>query len=311
MADPAPAPTPPTPRQLVFVTGLRGRAVDATVEVLRGLGGRPSPAPDPPEGLVDSVGPAAWARELHDGLARRYGLRRPETRPDSLLAGAHASYDNEAHRALDRWLRTAFDEADEVVVDDPWFPWLVSLWQVAAGRAGAAIRIVVVVDDPAEHAAAEAAADDAYPEVALAAEWTNTMLTLERATRDEQRCFVSYADLVADWTLTVKNLGDALDLAFVQQAAPGQMIRASEAAPTRPETPRDWSDLAVPADIAGMADATRATLLRLAADRHDAEALAEADRLRARFTERHDLAAATVRSSIIDGVKMGRRGATR
>lgn len=301
-------------RGLVFVTGLRGRGVDAMTEVLRALGARRTPAPDLPDSLTDlpeETGPTAWARELHAELAGRYGLRHPESRPESLLAGAHASYDNQAHRALDTWLARAFEEDTEVVVDDPWFPWLVPLWLVAAERADAEVRVVVVVDDPAEHAAREASADDAYPEVALVAEWINTMLILERATRDVPRAFVAHADVVADWTLTLKTLGDGLDIGFVKEAGPGQMIRASESAPTRAETPRDWSELAVPADLARTAQAAKDVLLQLVADEADPAARRTADELRAAFTDRYDLAAATARSSIVDGLKTGRRGAKR
>lgn len=304
-------PTTPT-RSLLHVTGLRGRGVDTLIRILRALGAG-GPKLEPDEEAAASVGPQAWARELHDDLARRYGLVPAEARPDSFLTATHASYDTDAHRRLDEWLATAYARKDHVVVADPWFPWLAPLWQVAVARAGAAEKVAIVVDHPAVHVAQGTFGEQSYPDVALAAEWINTQLALERATRRHRRRVIDHADIAADWTLAVKTLGDDLDLAVVREAQPGALLRASERAPqpgSPTAAPGAWGDLAVPADLREIADATYAALVTLCRT-DDNATRAQLDELRERFADRYELAAATARSSVEDGLKQGRRGAPR
>lgn len=305
--------TPTSPRSLLHVTGLRGRGIEALTKILQALGsGAPRDA-GLPVAPAEEYGVAAWAQELHDDLARRYGLVPAEARPDSLLTAAHANYDNEAHRQLDAWLAGEFEVRNDIVVADPWFPWLAPLWQVAADRAGAVEAVVIVVDHPAVHVAQGTFGEETYPDVALAAEWINTMLAIELATRRHRRSLVSFADLVADWTLTVKTLGDDLGVTAIQEAQPGQLIRASERAPqpgTKASAPGSWERLAVPSELRELADATYDGLLGLVRSDDDSSR-ATLDTLRQRFADRYELAAATARSSIEDGLKQGRRGAPR
>ena len=47
-------------------------------------------------------------------------------------------------------------------------------------------------------------------EISRTAGWVNVMLHTEVATRDSERAFVRYADLLDDWTVPVFELGERL-----------------------------------------------------------------------------------------------------
>jgi hypothetical protein len=142
-------------------------------------------------------------------------------------------------------------------------------------------------------------------DVGRAAGWLNTMLYTERATRAEQRAFIRYDDLLADWTQTVAAVGERLDLDPVTRANAG-MIRAADAFVdgSLSRTEATWEGVDLPDDLLGQIEEAWSLLGRLADKEAAPEDVSEQlDAARARYLRYYAHAEAVAESSVRAAVR--------
>jgi len=148
--------------------------------------------------------------------------------------------------------------------------------------------------------------------VTRTAAWINMMLGTERATRGEQRAFVRYADMLADWTVPVFALGEAFDLQAVKTAMATDIAAVhSFIDPSLRRVTLTWDDVEVPRQLRELADETWQVLDAMAEPGGDTpEAHRVCDQLRSAYGEQYDEAEAFAASSVLaarrEGVRQGR-----
>ena len=129
------------------------------------------------------------------------------------------------------------------------------------------------------------------------------------ATRDTERAFVRYADLLDDWTVPVFELGERLRYDARAQRASAQDLRKvhSFIDPTLRRVQLTWDDVVVPARLREIAQASWVALDRLAdKDGDTPEVRATLDELRQAYadyyTEAELLTQSTAASARQEGV---------
>jgi hypothetical protein len=150
---------------------------------------------------------------------------------------------------------------------------------------------------------------------ALTAGWINTMLYTERATRGRSRAFVTYDDLLDDWTGALGRIDARIALPPIHQAPTQSLVRASGVidAGLRRST-ASWESLGVPSGLSGLADRVSKELVGLAErdDPDDRDAAQALDRLRDEYRAFYGAAEAIAESSIFAARREGtERGGTR
>jgi hypothetical protein len=243
-----------TSRRVCLVLGPGPEAAATVAEALQALRMR------------DPGGP--WVADLHAELLARTDLAVDDARPSAWFETGKWAANGIPRTRATEWLGGRFtpepdtDVEPELLLSDPGLVWFLGLWKAAAMRCGATPVSLHVLAHPA---ACAASAPDALPAVAS---WLNLVLHGERATRGTERAFVTFADVLADWTVPVFAAGRALGLRSVAEASANDMRRvhqvlggeAARMAGVRPT----WSDLSVPAPVADLAEAVWSALSGLA-----------------------------------------------
>ena len=113
------------------------------------------------------------------------------------------------------------------------------------------------------------------------------MLHTEVATRDSERAFVRYADLLDDWTVPVFELGERLRYDAVLRASAQDLRKVhSFIDPSLRRVQLTWDDVVVPARLREIAQASWDALDRLAdKDGDTPELRATLDQLREAYTD--------------------------
>ena len=143
--------------------------------------------------------------------------------------------------------------------------------------------------------------DQRQGDVTRTAAWVNMMLHTERATRGEQRRFVRYADLLADWTQPVFAIGEAFDLSAVKTAMANDIAQVHKFIdPSLRRVTMTWDDVPVPALLRDLAQETWEVLDRMAEEGGDTvKARAACDLLRVTYGEMYADAEAFAHSTTL------------
>jgi hypothetical protein len=270
----SPVPNQTSSRRVCFVVGPGRSGTSAVAGALQALRMR-VPGAEVPAGPANPNGSAEsrWVVDLHSELLDRANVVVDDARPSAWFETGKWAANGMPRARATEWLGQQFapepdDEVEpELVIKDPRLTWFLGLWKAAAMRCAATPVFLMPLRDPASVVSSlvpslvPSAAD---PTAALAG-WLNLALHTEKATRGSVRAFVSYDDLLSDWTLPIFRAGADLGLRSVAEASANDMRRVHQFLDAGlPGDPTAWADLAVPAALRDLADRAWAELAPLA-----------------------------------------------
>jgi hypothetical protein len=291
-------------RRVVFVVG-SGRSGTSTMSgTLQTLGLR---VPQP-EVAADATNPKGfgepqWVVDLHTDLLARSNVQVSDARPRAWLDAGRLSGDHATRERVTAWLESQFAEGgDELVIKDPRASWFLGLWRACAERCDATSSYITMLRPVTEVVGSKKTYyDQRQGDVTRTAAWVNMMLHTERATRGEQRRFVRYGDLLADWTQPVFAIGEAFDLAAVKTAMANDIAQVHKFIdPSLRRVTMTWDDVQVPTALRDLAQETWEVLDRLAEEGGDtAKVHAACDLLRVSYGEMYADAEAFAHSTTV------------
>jgi hypothetical protein len=294
------------PRTVLFVAGA-GRSGTSTMAGLAKILGLHVPQP---EVAADASNPKGfgepqWVVDHHDRLLREAVVQVSDSRPQAWFETGRVSTREPERIATADWLESHF-AADgghpELVVKDPRLSWFLGLWRVAAIRTGARPVFATMLRPPAEVVGSKQTYyANKLGSAHLAASWLNMLLHTERGTRESDRVFVRYGDLLDDWTRVTMDVGERLQLQHVLHANSEQIRDGHRFVdPSLRRVALTLDDLALPPRLHELVGETWTELNRLADPGGDtAGAHAALDQLREAYTDLYAEAEAISRSSVV------------
>lgn len=285
-------------RTLVLVAGSGRSGTSLFSGILQRLGFY-VPLPEVPADATNPRGFAEsqWVVDFHTRLLKRARVQVSDARPTAWAETGRVGLDDVIANELNTWLAAQFADHPALVIKDPRLSWFLPLWRRTAAELDASPCFVTMVRHPA------AVIDSKQTwyggnqgETGRAAGWLNQTLFTERATRGAPRAFVRYDDLLEDWTQTVGQIGEHLDLDVVRDA-PANSLRAAHDLIDRglSRSRPDWGDTTVPDALRALADDVWELTCELAKrDGHEAEL----DAVRGRYIDLYKQAEALAGSSI-------------
>ena len=234
-----------------------------------------------PEVGADATNPRGfgeprWIVEFHERLLNRVRVQTADARPQAWFDTGRPAMREVFRNELYEWLAGQFAEAEslesgehpssELVVKDPRLVWFLGMWRGAAIRCRATPTYITMLRPVTEVVGSK---QKYYAgkqgEISRTAGWVNVMLHTERATRDSERAFVRYADLLDDWTVPVFELGERLHYAGVQRATAQDLRKVhSFIDPSLRRVQLTWDDVTVPTRLREIAQESWVALDRLA-----------------------------------------------
>jgi len=285
-------------RSLVLVAGSGRSGTSLFSGILQRLGFH-VPAPEVPADPTNprGFGESQWVVDFHTRLLKRARVQVADARPAAWAQTAQLCLDEAVRLELATWLDAQFAEASHLIVKDPRLSWFLPLWRRCGEAAGAPPRFVTMLRHPAAVIDSKQRWYGGWQgDVGRAAGWVNQTLFTERATRDAPRAFVSYDDLLDDWTKTVARAGETLDLAAVRDAPATSMRLVHDFVDRSLSRSRpDWGDMRIPAPLRAQADEAWRLVSALAGGPGDLVAL---DAARAAYVELYAEAEAIAGSSV-------------
>ncbi len=297
-------------RRIVFVVGSGRSGTSTMAGTLRTLGLH---VPQP-EVVADATNPKGfgeprWVVDLHTELLQRSNVQVSDARPRAWLDSGTTSGDHATRERVATWLEEQFAVSDELVVKDPRAAWFLGLWRAAAERCGATSSYVTMLRPVTEVVGSkqtyygplgrQSGAGSDPGAITRTAAWINIMLHTERATRDQQRAFVHYAEMLGDWTRPVFALGESFDLAGVKTAMAVDIAEVHRFIdPSLRRVTMTWDDIGVPDRLRELADATWEALVDVARDDTD-EARRRCDDLRETYAAHYAEAEAFAHSTVV------------
>jgi hypothetical protein len=289
-------------RRLVLVVGVGRSGTSLLAGILGQLGLHiPQPEVNADETNPRGFGEPRWVVDFHTRLLKQRSVTVNDARPAAWEATGAAAEDDAAHGELLEWLRRELDEHGAIVVKDPRTSWFLPLWTRCSEELGVPPSFITMLRHPAETVAS---ARKSYGEwqttASRVAAWVNVALETERMTRDGQRAFIRYQDLLADWRGEVTRAGRGLDLPAMAEPEPGRAAAVDEFVdPGLHRNRVGWEEHDVPASVRDMAERAWAELQPLAAPEGDAApARAALDAVRDDFHALYGEAEAIAQSSI-------------
>ncbi len=289
-------------RRLLLVAGSGRSGTSLLTTVVRELGVR-VPQPEVrtdesnPLGFAESV----WAVAFNDRLLNRELIEVSDARPEAWLETTRISMGPRPRQLLFAWLNAQFEQHDEIVIKDPRLSWFLGMWRAAGLRTGARPSFATMLRHPTQVVSSKSLR---YPGPAgntnRTAAWVNMMLFTERATRGSERVFISYDEVLEDWTRVIRPMGEKLDLAAITGATADDVRRVSTVIqPSLRGEHGGWSELGVAGVIRDLAEATWEQLLPMTDATQDTSTRAAAlDSLRRDYTALLDEAEGIAMSTI-------------
>jgi len=261
-----------------------------------------------PRGFAESQ----WVVDFHSRLLRKAGVQVSDSRPAAWSLMADLTLEDGVAGELRKWLRAQFKRSDHLIIKDPRLSWFLPLWRRCATGLDVTPRFVTVL----RHPAAVIDSKQRYygrwqGDISRTAGWLNQSLFTERATRQTQRAFVRYEDLLDDWTKSVARVGDLLALKVIQDAPAASIVRVHDFVDRNLSRSRaTWDGLDIPAGLREQVDNAWELLMELA-DQPDSPELSDRlDAARAAYIELYEDAEAIVQSSIVASPTASGRGGT-
>lgn len=304
-----------TNRQLLMVVGQGRSGTSVLASVLRELGYYvPQPEIKADETNPKGFGEPEWLVKFNRRLLRRAHVHGNDARPAAWAEATEACLDRANHRAALFWLEAQFAHSDFVLLKVPTLVWFTSLWEAVATELDAEPTYVTTLRRPAEVLASKRHWYDMKVSTTNGvAGWINTMLYMERATRESARGFTEFSTLLTDWVTAVSDLDKQASLPPVRSALTPQYRRADALVdPSLRRTTADWEDLGVPTLVSNLADRVFAQFLKLSVQTESVPRLDQGfDDLRAEYRDMYRMMEAVAESSAIkarrEGLKKGQR----
>lgn len=245
-------------RQLLLVAGSGRSGTSLFASIVGNLGFH---VPEPRVATDDSnprgFGEPQWVVDKHTALLRRANVHASDARPNAWADTAKLCLDEHVTAEVRRWLRDQFHLHDQVVLKDPRLLWFLPLWNQVSNELEADVYVVTMLRHPAEVVSSKLRW---YSSMSLAdanrvAGWINTMLFTERATREHQRIFIRFEDLLEDWTQQIGRVSTRFDIpSLVNARAVAQASADSLVDRSLRRSAATWEDLDV---SEGLADFTQ------------------------------------------------------
>lgn len=275
-------------RQLLLVAG-SGRSGTSLMSSIVGNLGFHVPRPWVPTDNSNprGFGEPQWVVDKHTQLLRQANVHASDARPDAWAETARLCLDEQVSAEVRRWLQRHFSNHDQVLIKDPRLLWFLPLWNRVGNELDANVGVITMLRHPAEVVSSKLYW---YPNMRQGdanrvAGWLNTMLYTERATRDYQRVFVRFEDLLEDWTQQVAHVSKEFDIPSLVNARARDQASANELVDhsvRRP--PASWEDLDVSEGLAEFAEKVWQDLLSLSTSEADPkETLARLDHHREEY----------------------------
>jgi hypothetical protein len=295
-------------RTILFVAGSGRSGTSVISGALQRLGytvPQPEvPADDSnPRGFAES----RWVVDLHTRLLTQASVETADARPGAWTDAAAVANDGVAEE-ISSFLRGQFARADHLLIKDPRMVWFLPIWRRAAAELGVEPRLVTMLRHPAAVVDSKSRSYGSWRgDVSRAAGWINTMLYAERATRDSQRAYVRYEDLLADWPREIGRVTEHLKLDAVADATAAQ-IRAAESFvdPALKRSASSWDEMRIPSPLQDQAEHVWDLLLRLVSEDSAGRLTDEFDAARAAYASLYGDAEAIAASSV-NAARRGRR----
>ncbi len=240
-------------KHLVLVVGVGRSGTSLLSGILGQLGFHiPQPEVQADDTNPRGFGEPRWVVDFHSRVLADKRVTLNDSRPAAWKQMAEAAAAN--HDQLREWLRGQLDLADQVVVKDPRTVWFLDEWQRCADELGARTSFVTMLRHPAEIvASARKSYGPGLTTAGRTAAWMNVTLQTERSTRDAQRAFARYDDLLADWLPEVRRIGAAIDAPSLASAERVPEVDAF-VDPTLHRNRTTWEELEVPAPVRDLAE---------------------------------------------------------
>ncbi|CAB4728943.1 MAG: hypothetical protein F2667_12855 [Actinobacteria bacterium] len=296
-------PTVPVParHRLVVVTGSGRSGTSSVAGTLKRLGVHiPQPEVEADERNPLGYYEPQWVAQFHKAFLNAVPVRTIDARPD---AGeiAMAAVTPEIESELRAWLGEELarhEPGTPIAVKETRAYWVFPLWLRIAAELDADVSSLTMLRHPAQVVRSR---DTAYltessesfrrrRETTNVAAWVNSIFATERATRERPRAFVPYVDLVGDWRSAITRACDQLDLATGDLTAPHPVDEFVTTSLNRSSP--DWDGLVVSDALVDLAERTWATAQRLVTAPHDAQAIADLDRLHEEYVAMYESASA-------------------
>jgi hypothetical protein len=290
--------------RLILVAGSGRSGTSLFSGIMKGMGCHvPQPEVQADDTNPKGFGEPQWVVDFHSRLLRKANVHASDARPAAWSHTAQAGMSRPVENDLRAWLAQEYDHGTHVIIKDPRLLWFTGLWETVGISIEAQVRYVTVLRHPLEVVKSK---QTYYGEHMLpsnrAAAWINTMVHLERATRDSTRTFVKYDDLLDDWVVEIDRVCRTLDLDVIERVnAP--MIRDINRLvdpSLRRSSTADWSSLGVHRPVADMCEETWDLLerLRKGSPQEATSIVAELDDLRDRYADFYDVSEAVSQSSV-------------
>jgi hypothetical protein len=301
----------PGKRSLLLVAGSGRSGTSLFTGILQRLGFY-VPKPEVPADETNPRGFAEsqWVVDFHTRMLKRAAVQVSDARPVAWSHVADLTVDDAVGDELRKWLNVQFKEADHLIIKDPRLSWFLPLWRRCAEELEVSPRFATVLRHPAAVIDSKQRSYGKWQgEVSRTAGWLNQTLFTERATRDSQRVFVRYEDLLDDWTSSVARVGDQLELQVIQDAPAAAVVRVHDFVDRNLSRSRaKWEDFDIPMGLREQVDQTWELLSHLAEDKSDAAVLEQFDGLRAAYIALYEDAEAITQSSIAVSSRGSARG---
>ena len=275
-------------RDLLLVAGSGRSGTSLLASIVGNLGFY---VPEPRVAADDSnprgFGEPQWVVDRHTEFLRQANVQVTDARPTAWADAARLCLDEQVTARVHQWLQDQFSRHDQVVIKDPRLLWFLPLWNQVGSDLDAAVHVVTMLRHPAEVVSSKL---HWYPRMPLVdanrvAGWANTMLFTERATRDYQRAFIRFEDLLEDWTQQIARISEQFDVpSLVNARARDQASADSIVDRSLHRSKATWENLDVSEDLVHLAERVWEGLLPLAdGEAEDGEVLARLDKQREEY----------------------------
>jgi hypothetical protein len=264
------------------------------------------PGPEVPKDASNPLGfgEPLWVVDYHERLMQQLALQMTDGRPTAFANVVDIQADSAVIAELNDFLKPFATSGRNLVVKDPRLLWFLSMWIDASSAAGFRIGTATMLRHPAEVLHSKVSwYGTTITDTHRVAGWINTMLGVERGTRDLARCFVRFDDLLSDWTQEVARLSQAFKLPELLAAPAQKQIRAASLVDgSLKRSVRTWNGYDVPKSLIVMAEGIWENLNALVEDPTGTAQLANLDRFRteydAMFSEAEALTTSVVHSAV-------------
>jgi hypothetical protein len=240
-------------KHLVLVVGVGRSGTSLFSGILGQLGFHiPQPEVQADDTNPRGFGEPRWVVDFHSRILADGRVTLNDSRPAAWPQMAEAAAG--ARGELLDWLRGQLAGADDIVVKDPRTVWFLDVWRDCAEELGARTSFVTMLRHPAEIvASARRSYGPGLTAAGRAAAWINVTLQTERSTRDAQRAFVRYDDLLADWVPEIRRVGTLIEAPALAATERAPAVDAF-VDPTLHRNRTTWEELDVPAPVRDLAE---------------------------------------------------------